>query len=66
MRESHAGCPRGLQKGWCGNDLRRRGRYPHRCFIVIIAAVFVIWYIGSQKTVYDIMLFPMAGNVGAR
>ena len=24
--------------------------------IVIIAAAFVIWYIGSQKTVYDIML----------
>jgi hypothetical protein len=24
--------------------------------LVIIAAIFVIWYIGSQKTVYDIML----------
>ena len=24
--------------------------------IVIIAAIFLIWYIGSQKTVYDIML----------
>jgi hypothetical protein len=25
--------------------------------VVIIAAIFVIWYIGSQKTVYDVMLF---------
>lgn len=25
--------------------------------IVIIAAIFVMWYIGSQKTVTDIMLF---------
>ena len=24
--------------------------------LIIIAAVFAIWYIGSQKTVYDIML----------
>jgi hypothetical protein len=24
--------------------------------IVIIAALFLIWYIGSQKTVYDILL----------
>jgi hypothetical protein len=24
--------------------------------IVIIAAMVLIWYIGSQKTVYDIML----------
>ncbi len=25
--------------------------------VIIIAAAFVIWYIGGQKTVYDIMLF---------
>jgi ABC-type transporter Mla subunit MlaD len=24
--------------------------------VIIIAVAFVIWYIGSQKTVYDIML----------
>jgi hypothetical protein len=24
--------------------------------VIIIAAAFVIWYIGSQKTVYDMML----------
>lgn len=26
--------------------------------LVIIVAIFVMWYIGSQKTVYDVMLSP--------
>jgi hypothetical protein len=54
-RDSRSGCS--TQRGKDGAAMAGRRMIGILVLlIVIIAAIFLIWYIGSQKTVYDIML----------